>query len=188
MLLLLANWGCAGALAMCFSRTVVLLLAVFLSPGVPLARGKRVALAIGNSENKHTPRLENSKNDASDTAATLKKLGFSVIEGRDLDKTGTAERSSIDAAERTDILKSVADQNTKMAALMLEHWKTGADFLKAKTIEASNSGVQKTQAPAPDTSIKSNRAKGARQDNPQPRARQSLGGQGCRNRIDRACG
>lgn len=51
-----------------------------------LAQGKRVALVIGNSEYKYTPRLENPKNDAIDMVTVLKKLGFTVIEGRDLDK------------------------------------------------------------------------------------------------------
>ena len=34
----------------------------------------------------YTPRLENPKNDAADMGAALKKLGFQVIEGFDLDK------------------------------------------------------------------------------------------------------
>jgi len=50
------------------------------------AQGKRVALVIGNSEYVNTPRLANPKNDATDIAAELQKLGFRVIEGRDLDK------------------------------------------------------------------------------------------------------
>ena len=45
-----------------------------------------VALVIGNSAYQHTPRLDNPKNDASDMSAALKKLGFQVIEGFDLDK------------------------------------------------------------------------------------------------------
>ena len=45
-----------------------------------------VALVIGNSAYQHTPRLDNPKNDAADMAAALRKLGFQVIEGFDLDK------------------------------------------------------------------------------------------------------
>jgi len=45
-----------------------------------------VALVIGNSAYQHTPRLDNPKNDAADMSAALKKLGFHVIEGYDLDK------------------------------------------------------------------------------------------------------
>ena len=67
---------------------IAALLLIFLSTSQSLAQGKRVALVIGNSEYKHTPRLENPKNDAADMAAALKKLGFTVIEGRDLDKAG----------------------------------------------------------------------------------------------------
>ena len=49
-------------------------------------RAQRVALVVGNSAYRHTPRLENPKNDAADMGAALKKLGFHVIEGFDLDK------------------------------------------------------------------------------------------------------
>jgi uncharacterized caspase-like protein len=49
---------------------------------------KRVALVIGNSAYRYTPKLENPKNDATDIGAALKKLGFEVIEGFDLDKAG----------------------------------------------------------------------------------------------------
>jgi uncharacterized caspase-like protein len=47
---------------------------------------RRVALVIGNSAYRHTPRLENPKNDAADMGLALRKLGFRVIEGFDLDK------------------------------------------------------------------------------------------------------
>ncbi len=47
---------------------------------------KRVALVIGNSAYQHTPKLDNPKNDAADMTATLKKHGFEVIDGLDLDK------------------------------------------------------------------------------------------------------
>jgi uncharacterized caspase-like protein len=52
---------------------------------LPTAHG-RVALVVGNSAYRHTPKLENPKNDAADMGAALKKLGFHVIEGFDLDK------------------------------------------------------------------------------------------------------
>jgi len=48
---------------------------------------KRVALVIGNSDYKYAPKLGNPRNDATDMAAALKRLGFQVIEGYDLDKT-----------------------------------------------------------------------------------------------------
>ena len=47
---------------------------------------RRVALVVGNSAYRHTPKLENPKNDAADMSVALKKLGFHVIEGFDLDK------------------------------------------------------------------------------------------------------
>ena len=82
----------------CFSKTIVLLLGVLLAANSSVAQGKRVALVVGNSEYKHTPRLENPKNDASDMAAVLKKLGFVVIERRDLDKAAM-DRTIRDFAE-----------------------------------------------------------------------------------------
>jgi hypothetical protein len=45
---------------------------------------KRVALVIGNGDYKTAPRLENPPIDAKAVAASLKRLGFQVIEGYDL--------------------------------------------------------------------------------------------------------
>jgi hypothetical protein len=50
--------------------------------------GKRVALVIGNSAYAKAPALTTPKNDAEDMAAALKAVGFTVILGMDLDKTG----------------------------------------------------------------------------------------------------
>jgi hypothetical protein len=50
------------------------------------AADKRVALVVGNSAYKFTPQLPNPKNDAIAMAWTLKKFGFEVVEGLDLDK------------------------------------------------------------------------------------------------------
>ena len=47
---------------------------------------KRIALVIGNSAYEHTGKLTNPMNDATDMSAVLGRLGFEVIEGRDLDK------------------------------------------------------------------------------------------------------
>jgi hypothetical protein len=47
---------------------------------------KRVALVIGNSAYQHTTKLANPKNDAIEMAASLKKVGFAVVEGFELDK------------------------------------------------------------------------------------------------------
>lgn len=44
---------------------------------------KRVALVIGNGDYKSAPRLENPPLDARAVAASLKRLGFEVIEGYD---------------------------------------------------------------------------------------------------------
>jgi hypothetical protein len=52
------------------------------------AADKRVALVIGNSAYRHAPALRNPRNDATDVAVVLNRLGFKVIEGFDLDKAG----------------------------------------------------------------------------------------------------
>jgi uncharacterized protein YraI len=49
---------------------------------------KRVALVFGNSSYQHTTALTNPKNDADAVADSLKKLGFEVVKGLDLTKSG----------------------------------------------------------------------------------------------------
>ncbi|MFM1814787.1 MAG: hypothetical protein RLZ98_1482 [Pseudomonadota bacterium] len=48
---------------------------------------KRVALVIGNSSYEFTSPLANPRNDAADVGTLLKKLGFEVVSGTDLNKT-----------------------------------------------------------------------------------------------------
>ncbi|MEQ1577269.1 MAG: caspase domain-containing protein [Hyphomicrobium sp.] len=61
-----------------------------LTLSVPTAWGadNRVALVIGNSAYANANKLANPANDAADMGAHLKKLGFKVFLGLDLDKTG----------------------------------------------------------------------------------------------------
>jgi uncharacterized caspase-like protein len=49
---------------------------------------KRVALVIGNGAYVKSPHLPNPVHDADDVAAALKRVGFDVIRGTNLDKTG----------------------------------------------------------------------------------------------------
>ena len=56
--------------------------------GAWAAQPKRVALVIGNGAYQFTSPLTNPTNDAGDMAAALKRLGFEVLEGRDLDESG----------------------------------------------------------------------------------------------------
>src|SRR5262249_29614958 len=58
------------------------------------AEGKRVALVIGNSDYRSGNRLPNPVNDAGDFANVLRKLGFDVIEGRNLDKRSMGAKIS----------------------------------------------------------------------------------------------
>lgn len=48
----------------------------------------RVALVIGNSAYRNAPVLANPRNDATDIAASLRKLGFDVVQGLDQDRLG----------------------------------------------------------------------------------------------------
>jgi uncharacterized caspase-like protein len=52
---------------------------------------RRVALVIGNSAYENANMLRNPRNDAADIAETLKKLGFEVDIGLDLDQRGFAQ-------------------------------------------------------------------------------------------------
>lgn len=49
-----------------------------MAPAAGAAEGKRVALVIGNGAYRNVPALLNPPNDASDIAAALKRLGFTV--------------------------------------------------------------------------------------------------------------
>ena len=64
----------------------------FLAHGQALA-DKRVALVIGNGEYRHAPHLTNPRHDAEDVAAALRRTGFEVIQGVDLDQTRMREVS-----------------------------------------------------------------------------------------------
>jgi tetratricopeptide (TPR) repeat protein len=64
--------------------------AIATPAGAPMER--RVALVIGNSRYRYAASLPNPSNDAADIAAALRKLGFDVIEGRDLDRRGTEDQ------------------------------------------------------------------------------------------------
>jgi hypothetical protein len=55
------------------------------------AEERRVALVIGNSAYRNAPALPNTVNDAKDMAASLRKVGFEVVDGVDLDKRGMDE-------------------------------------------------------------------------------------------------
>ncbi len=49
---------------------------------------RRVALVIGNSGYANAPVLSNTVNDAQDMAAALRRIGFEVVDGVNLDKRG----------------------------------------------------------------------------------------------------
>ena len=63
----------------------VMLMAICVLPG---HAEKRVALVIGNAAYRNTIALRNPRNDAEDVSAALERLGFEIIFGADLDKSG----------------------------------------------------------------------------------------------------
>ena len=67
-------------------RAVFIALLLMVSQPWDAQAARRVALVIGNSAYVHTPQLANPKNDATDIAASLRKLGFEIIDGFDLGK------------------------------------------------------------------------------------------------------
>jgi len=72
---------------------LIALVLLMLAPGlVPSASAeRRVAFVIGNSDYRHASMLPNPKNDASDVSAALKRTGFEVILGIDLDENAMRE-------------------------------------------------------------------------------------------------
>ena len=83
------------------------LLAVLLTPiifSLPAAAEKRVTLVIGNSNYAQVPALPNPVNDANDIASALKRAGFEVILGIDVDKRAfdTKVRNFADLLEGAD--------------------------------------------------------------------------------------
>lgn len=66
-------------------------LILLLLSGLALAETppeRRVALVIGNSSYRNAPALPNTVNDARDMVVALRKVGFEVVDGIDLDKRG----------------------------------------------------------------------------------------------------
>lgn len=75
---------------------VAMSFALFVMPAVAASRsgdgedleGRRVALVIGNSNYKNLPKLPNAANDAKAVSDVLKRAGFEVLFGADLDGKG----------------------------------------------------------------------------------------------------
>ena len=70
-------------------RLALLLALVLQILALPaLAEERRVALVIGNSSYRNAQPLPNTLNDARDMTGALRKVGFEVVDGLDLDKRG----------------------------------------------------------------------------------------------------
>src|ERR1044072_2535752 len=68
----------------------VSLIAASLSWATHAQAERRVALVIGNSQYQHAATLRNPRNDATEMAGTLRKLGFDVDVVLDLDQQSFA--------------------------------------------------------------------------------------------------
>jgi len=71
---------------------LLLLIGTFLTSAPTLASDGRVALVIGNGAYKNAPELPNPPNDAADMAAALRRIGFDVVEGRNLAKRAMEDK------------------------------------------------------------------------------------------------
>jgi uncharacterized caspase-like protein len=71
-----------------FTRLLLLgtLFAATIGSMATASAERRVALVIGNSAYEHAATLRNPRNDANEMAETLKKLGFKVLLGSDLNQ------------------------------------------------------------------------------------------------------
>ena len=77
-------------LVIALALAITLAIALLTRPA--LAAPDRVALVIGNSAYKNAAMLPNPSNDAAAVAQALRKIGFEVIEGRDLPKRAMEEK------------------------------------------------------------------------------------------------
>ena len=69
--------------------TAAVLTALLLVPAASVPAAERVALVVGNADyNETAARLRSPVNDATAIAAALRRLGFRVIEGKNLDDDG----------------------------------------------------------------------------------------------------
>lgn len=75
-----------------FTKTVIVAALAYAAALVPAYAEKRVALVVGNSAYKHAASLKNPQNDATGMAAALRRLGFRVFEGTDLDRRAMETR------------------------------------------------------------------------------------------------
>jgi hypothetical protein len=74
-----------------WASTALFILALFALTGGAQAE-RRVALVIGNSAYQNTAPLKNPRSDAEDISIVLKRLGFEVISGLDLDDRGMSQK------------------------------------------------------------------------------------------------
>ena len=87
-------------------RSVLLLLGVLIFPSVGHA-ADRVALVIGNGDYRHAVALPNPRNDADDVSGLLEGLGFHVVRGSDLTRSGMEDairQFAIESASASTVL------------------------------------------------------------------------------------
>jgi uncharacterized caspase-like protein len=75
---------------MMFRLAMLMTLVVAMLLPAAAKEERRVALVVGNSAYQHATALRNPVNDANDVAELLKRVGFEVVLGTDLDQQGFA--------------------------------------------------------------------------------------------------
>lgn len=75
-----------GAMKRTLPALLTLSLTVWATAAVSGPGDKRIALVIGNAAYESFGRLANPGNDADDIASVLRRLGFDVVDGRDLSR------------------------------------------------------------------------------------------------------
>jgi hypothetical protein len=92
----------AGCFPMRFLGCLALCLSLLVLTATEACAEKRVALVIGNGAYKSVPPLTNPTNDAADVAASLKRSGFDLVLGTDLDQAGMQDAAIRFAREARD--------------------------------------------------------------------------------------
>lgn len=104
----------------------------------------RVALVIGNGAYQHTSALKNPANDAAQMSSALRKIGFSVVEGRDLTRAAFEEklRAFSDQANGADVaLVFYAGHGLQVSG---ENWLIPVDAQIASEMDLALSAIRLT--------------------------------------------
>lgn len=100
------NWDGIGLVSIRMAFAAILLALVMLIPEFAKGGERRLALVIGNSDYEYVSKLSNPVNDSEDLAAALKRIGFEVTLGKNMDyrQMRIALRDFAEQAAQADIV------------------------------------------------------------------------------------